>query len=395
MANGLWFALEIPAVEIDLIVGGNTLSVELDIPAIALSAGISQGEVLNLPLEVPAIEVSATIKSGEKLSASLPIPAIELSFLIGHINKLDAALDIPAIGLSFRIIHTKIDAALVIPALQLSASIKSGNIFNGELEIPVLQLSGTLISGVLSAELEIPALRLSGTFKTGNLVNAAINVPALELSGALISGGVLGGEIEIPALGLVLTLGHQNRLAFILDIPSIDPWLEIRGVPVITARGGPLRKAFVMNLAHFGVSEYENYFLNSICDYHGMEIYIGASEDGIFVLDGDDDAGVEIDATIAMGTEDLWAGVMKRLREGFISIRGGDVSLGLILDEGRLDPVMLNLEPVTKAIHERRFKIPRGLKNRFFNLLIKNIDGSDFDLESARIFVDPIQRRKR
>jgi len=309
MANTLWFALEIPAVEIDLAIGGSILSVELDIPAIELSASILQGAVLDLPLEVPTLEISGSIKSGGKLSASLPMPALELSLRIAPRNEIDAAL----------------------------------------------------------------------------------RIPALQLSGSLISGGVLSGAIEIPPLGLVLTLGHQNQLAFALDIPFIDPWLEIRVIPAFV----PIRKGFAMNLFHFGVTEYNNYPFNSFCDYHGTGMYIGASEGGIFLLDGDDDAGVGIEAVIHSGTEDLWDKVMKRLREGWAVKRGGPLSIQLILDEGRLPPVMLNMESVRGVSGEERAKFPRGLKNRFVSFVLRNRGGSDFDFESFRAMADPITHRKR
>jgi len=309
MANTLWFALEIPAVETELDIVGGVLSVELDIPAIELSASISQGAVLNFPLEVPVLEVSGSIKSGEKLSASLPMPAMELSLRIAPRNEINAALDITA----------------------------------------------------------------------------------LRLSGSIISGEVLSGAIEIPALGLVLTLGHQNRLAFTLDIPFIDPWLEIRGLPAFV----PIRKGFVVNLAHFGVTEYSGYSFNSFCDYRGTGIYIGASEEGIFLLDGEDDNGVKINSVIHTGTEDLFDKVVKKLREGWRVGRGGPMSVQLILDEGRLDPVTLNMGTVRGTSGEERVKIPRGLKNRFASFVIRNLGGSDFDLESFRAMVDPITHRKR
>jgi hypothetical protein len=309
MANTLWFALEIPAVETELDIVGSILSVNLDIPAIELSASISQGAVLDLPLEVPALEVSAAIKSGEKLSASLLVPALDLSLRIAPRNEIDAAL----------------------------------------------------------------------------------RIPALQLSGTLISGGVLSGAIEIPALTLSATFVHQNRLIFTLDIPFIDPWLEIRGIPPFV----PIRKGFAMNLSHFGVTEYTNYPFNSFCDYHGTGIYVGASEDGIFLLDGDDDNGVKINAVIATGTENLWSQVMKRLREGFAIIRGGPLRLQIVLDEGRLNPVIRDLLVVRNVTHEELIKFPRGLKNQFVSFLWSNLGGSDFDMESFRVMVDPITHRKR
>jgi hypothetical protein len=309
MSNNLWFALEIPVLETELVISAGTLSASLGIPALELSASISQGAVLDFPLEVPALEVSATIKSGGKLSASLPMPAVELSLRIAPRNEIDAAL----------------------------------------------------------------------------------RIPALQLSGTLISGGVLSGAIEIPALGLVLTIGHQNQLAFALDIPFIDPWLEIRVLPAFV----PIRKGFAVNLSHFGTTEYSNYPFNSFCDYHGLGIYIGASEQGVFLLDGDDDAGVRIDSAIQTGTEDLWRDVIKRLREGWIVKRGGPISIQLILDEGRIDPITRVLNTNGTFSGEERVKFPRGLKNRFMSFVIRNLDGADFDLESFRAMVDPITHRKR
>jgi len=234
-------------------------------------------------------------------------------------------------------------------------------------------------------------MELSLQIAPRNEINAALGITALRLSGAIISGGVLSVPIEIPALGLVLTLGHQNQLALTLDIPFIDPWLEIRGMPAFV----PIRKGFALNLSHFGVTEYNNYPFNSFCDYRGTGIYIGASEDGIFLLDGEDDNGVKIDAAIQVGTEDLWRDVIKRLREGFTVIRGGPLRLQIVLDEGRLEPVIRDLLSVRDVIHEERIKFPRGLKNRFVSFIWSNLGGSDFDLESFRAMVDPITHRKR
>jgi len=309
MANTLWFALEIPAVETELDIGGSTLSVNLDIPAIELSASITQGAVGNFALEVPALEVSAKIYSGGILSASLSIPAIELSLGFVHINRIDAAL----------------------------------------------------------------------------------RIPALRLSGSIISGGVLSVPIEIPALVLSASFTHQNRLTFALDIPFIDPWLEIRTISAFV----PIRKGFAMNLSHFGITEYNNYSFNSLADYHLSGKYIGASEEGIFLLDGDNDNGVKIYALIQSGTEDLWTEVMKKLREGFAVMRGGPLRFRIIRDEGRLDSVVRDLSSVQEVIHEERVKFSRGLKNRFNSFGLENIEGSDFDLESFRVMVDVISHRKR
>jgi hypothetical protein len=307
-------------------------------------------------------------------------------------NTLWFVLEIPAVEIDLDVGESALSANLDIPPLELSASIFQGAVLNLPLEVPALEVSAAIKSGEkLSASLLVPAVALSLTISAHNKINAALGIPALRLSGSLISGQVLSGAIEIPPLGLVLTLGHQNQLAFALDIPFIDPWLEIRVMPAFV----PFRKGFVMNLSHFGVTEYNNFPFNSFANYHGTGIYIGASEEGIFLLDGEDDNGVKINSAIQFGVEDLWKNFINRLREGFVNMRGGPLRIELILDEGRLTPVTMDLQSLTNVIHEERLKPPRGLKNRFFSVIIKNLGGSDFDLESLRIFCDEIKRRQR
>jgi hypothetical protein len=180
-------------------------------------------------------------------------------------------------------------------------------------------------------------------------------------------------------------------LAFVLDIPFIDPWLEIRGLRAFV----PFRKGFALNLSHFGVTEYENYPFNSFCDYHLSGVYLGASEDGIFLLDGEDDAGVKINSVVQGGTEDLWKQIVRRLREGWVVKRGGPISIQLILDEGKMDPITRIMNTNGNFSGEERVKFPRGLKNRFVSFVIRNLGGADFSLESLRIFCDEIKRRQR
>ena len=244
------------------------------------------------------------------------------------------------------------------------------------------------------ASLILPAIHVDGLIAK-NTTGFEITVPVITLSGTIITGRVVSGGVSVPAIKVLATIGHYNSLTFDLDLPEITTNLFIMGAQKITVQGAPLRKAFVVNLAHFGVTEYSGYSFNSFANYHFSKTYIGASEEGIFVLDGDDDNGVRINATIQPGNEDLWSQTIKRLREGFVTMRGGPISIELILDEGRLDPVTRDLEYVESTIHEERFKISRGLKNRFFSVIFKNLGGNDFSLESFRFFCDEIQRRKR
>jgi hypothetical protein len=307
-------------------------------------------------------------------------------------NNLWAALEIPVAEIGASIGSSILSAGLDIPAPEISASIVQGAFLAAALEYPAPDISATIKSGgVLSVALQIPAAELSGIIAHANRINAAIRVTTPFIVASLRSGEVISGVLEASTPTIIAVIGHQSRIVAAIDVPVADIWGEIRSTVALV----PIRKGFAMNLFHFGVTEYGNYPFNSFCDYHDMGVYIGTSEQGIFLLDGDDDNGVKINAAIQTGTEDLWKDVIKRLREGFAVIRGGPLRLQIVLDEGRLAPVIRDLLSVRDVIHEERIKFPRGLKNRFDSFIWSNLDGSDFDLESFRVMVDPITHKKR
>jgi hypothetical protein len=347
----------------------------------------------------PEIQVPGTITQAV-IRADISIPAIQVSAYFTGPRRTDIALNLPAIQVSGHIIS----GAVIHGALKLPAIKVAGNIYSFasrfDLKLPALQLSMSAKSGsAIKADISLPAIQTAITFgavvPVNNVLTGALSLPALKASISMVSGSAISATLNLPVIGLSATFSQFSRLIFALGIPAIVPHIEIVSFQIATASGAPVRKAFVMNLSHFGITEYNNYLFNSLCDYHQSGIYIGASEEGIFVLDGEDDNGVKIDSVIQSGSEDLWADVIKRLREGFVTMRGGPLRFKIIRDEGRLDPVILDLLSVQNVIHEERVKFPRGLKNRFDSFALENIDGSDFSLESFRIFCDQIAHRKR
>lgn len=305
-------------------------------------------------------------------------------------NDLYFTIGLPPIQTELDVESGNFSAALKLPVIELNASIVGGGALNFALALPTIRLAAALSSGGgLSASLRLPAIALSLVIAPQAVINGALQLPAIELAGSIITGGVFSAAIKIPVIVLAATVDQQAELSLALSLP-LKLWLDAVVIPPT-----PIRKGFVMNLSHFGVTEYENYPFNSLCDYHGTGLYIGASEKGIFLLDGEDDAGIGIDAVIATGTEDLWAVVVKRLREGWVTMRGGPMVLEIVLDQGRLPSIFLDSQTFQDIMHEERIKLPRGLKNRFDSFIWHNIDGSDFDLESFRVMVDLIARKKR
>ncbi len=153
------------------------------------------------------------------------------------------------------------------------------------------------------------------------------------------------------------------------------------------------RKAIVMSLNNYGVTEYPNYNFNSLVQFN--DVLLGANENGIYILSGPDDLGVDIQANIESGLYDFREdGDIKYPREGWLFYRAdGNLSLIIKCDEDAEYETIL--EKVGTHIKEIRAKFGKGIKARAFNFELKNVDGSDFDIQSLRILGEMIPSRKR
>jgi len=153
-----------------------------------------------------------------------------------------------------------------------------------------------------------------------------------------------------------------------------------------------LYKGLAMNASHFAITEYKDFSFNSFAYFNGK--YLGANAEGIFTLGGNQDNGKRIDANIELPPVDFGETFIKRAREAWLTYRAdGQLTLIIRLDEHEIWETPLEI--VGTKSHEERAKIARGIKNRFLAFGLRNEGGCDFDIESLRVLVDPIQRRNR
>ncbi len=307
-------------------------------------------------------------------------------------NTIWASLEIPVLEVAGSISSCIITAAIDIPALEISGTLSHAQVISGSLTLPTLEVAGQLYSGGLFyGSIELPALRVAGSIAHENQITGGISFAALRIAGSIQGGNVLYGNIELPSLAIAGTIIRNCTITGAIELGFMEVAGEFRNI-VATV---PFRRGFAMNLSHFGVTEYDgSYSFNSLANYLSSGLYIGASENGIFLLDGNRDNGNYIEGVLQTGTEDLWKDFTRRLREGIMVMRGGPISIQLELDEGRLDPITVTLTSVLGTSHEEIVKLPRGLKNRFISFIIKNLSGNDFDLEEFKVFCDRVGKKR-
>jgi predicted GH43/DUF377 family glycosyl hydrolase len=281
---------------------------------------------------------------------------------------------------------------------------------NLSLVIPLPTLSVTAIVDTFDLSLPIPLPQLSVVGLTGEMgiLSFRTPFPIISVTGKpeVLWNIVL--RIPFPALGMVGKTGELGNIAITFPFPTLAitelplvignihiispfPFMDMYGdvIPVTI-----IRKAIVMHLFNYAVSHYVNYNFNSLA--HFNKVFLGANEQGIYILDGNDDLGEKIEADITSGVRDLGgSGALTIPREAWLAYRSdGEMELDVEIDEyDDLPPIIY--DKIAPAIMEMRGKMGRGTKARFFTWKLKNVDGSNFSLESLRILGDIIKRKTR
>ena len=205
---------------------------------------------------------------------------------------------------------------------------------------------------------------------------------------------VLAGTVEElvavdPVEAAVIIFSADTLAEMAATDPLEEPFFYIRELPIT-----PIRKAIVMHLFNHAVSNYINFNFNSLFHFQGH--FLGTNEQGVFLLGGDDDLGKQIQMEIQDGVRDLVKnGSITIPREAWLTYRSNDgMELDARFDEvADLPPLMFS--KVASMIRETRAKFGRGIKARFLQWTIRNVQGSDCHLESLRILGDRIKRKTR
>lgn len=174
---------------------------------------------------------------------------------------------------------------------------------------------------------------------------------------------------------------------FVLPVPIYSGYS--RSIPI-----SRVYKGIVMNLLNQAISTYSNYNFNSIACFNGR--YLGATDTGIYPLDGDSDNGTYINSKIKTGSMDFGDTIIKYARDAWITYRtDGHLALVVLVDEDASTVIEKQTNIVSDEIREERIKLPRGLRGRFYTMELKNLSGAGFDIDSLNLLVESIRRKVR
>lgn len=380
-----------------------TLSIK--IPPVSLLA--SEGSVTRLRLQIPGAKLALGLPDGHGvLRLRLPPSSLAVREGLGAVLRMELgqpALDLNRVGLaapSFSMLNLVLAPA--VPTLygltgavgQLAISIPQPDVFVADKQVGYLSLSLPIpwITGKSWPLDELP-------FDTSPLLLIAraglagvVSLPTKPMK-ALLSGSMSAyAEVTLNAVAMTLLVGG-----------SIDVQAEatLATVPMTLLAGGnigvlsELNEVFVMNITNGkpgGTTQYKNYTFNSVSKIGGR--YYGASSDGLFLLEGEDDAGQPIEAVFGLGQLDFGSPQLKTVAHCYLGTAAGGLRLNVqALYRGSPVSYDYPARGHGASMREVRFDLGKGLSSSYVMPTFYNNGGDAFEVDSIRFLIAESTRR--
>ena len=165
--------------------------------------------------------------------------------------------------------------------------------------------------------------------------------------------------------------------------------------------GGQVKTIIVMNTANLSITNYNNYDFTSYAKFAGQ--YFGANENGLYLLEGDDDIGTPITSTIRTVLHGFKTTLLKRIVSCYIGLRRLD---GTVPSPASMTVKSVNESDVAGTARTlsttssnnskvKRVKFAKGPRNSYWGVEIANVSGVDFTIDSVEIDVVATARRMR
>lgn len=142
------------------------------------------------------------------------------------------------------------------------------------------------------------------------------------------------------------------------------------------------------------LSQYSNYPFNSFAELN-REVY-AAAEDGLYLLGGDSDAGTAIDAQIRSLVLAFGTSRQKRLRSAYLGYTAsGRLILRLrAVTGGQMVEHWFEARDIgADAPREQRVNLAMGMRSRYWQFELVNVDGADFEVDELELHPLTLQRR--
>lgn len=146
---------------------------------------------------------------------------------------------------------------------------------------------------------------------------------------------------------------------------------------------------WVWNADSKGSTSYSGYGFNSFARIGDR--YYGASEEGLFELDGDTDAGAPIRAVISPGKLGFGTSAKKTVVDCYVGMSGEGYLTLKVIAEGQ--EYLYRTRSFSEEMQQQKIDLGLGLRTNYVTLELFNENGEDFEVDTLEFLVADLSRR--
>lgn len=402
--------LQMRAVEINAIAGEPSVA-RIIMAALRLRASDASSWA-DITADMLPLGVVATMTGAARGNLSMPA----MRGALGNIAQGFADLRAPRMTLESEGGETWVPtysiAEPVLHPLTMSAVLLVGGLIDADLQMaePWMRASENVYG---EAALAMEAMTLIGSLRTGRgRVNMTERIlPFNDITENLyitvvLTERVRGKDTAGPQLLAVASMleeldardaacATQRALAFLLEqIGALGP---IRALTFrVNGDGWTLvddSEGWAVNTETGGSSRYASFGYDSFATVNGR--HLGVRADGVYLLEGDTDAGRPIQAGVHLGLQDFGTSQLKHLSNVYLGVSAtGGLFIKVGLGEGaeKLEYTYA-ARRVDAHLATQRFDLGRGLRSNYFSFELVNDGEADFELEKIEFVAVASSRR--
>lgn len=382
-APGL-MALTLPTPTLKLSAAGAIPLAQLVLPTPVLTASGASGALGRAALSLPTPQVFA----GPQAALTLPVPVLAAAGSTGAAASVALALPTAQLVATGKVPVVGQLGLTLTPQLNASGYAGSASGLNLTLPVPQLVASGK-VPVQADAALALPSLQLAAQGVTGVTGKLALTMRSLALAISGATGVVGTAQLVLPVMRLGVAAYEPMIGAVRLSLPMLR--LVATGAQAGAAAAPAVSSTLVMHTETMGLTTYSNFPFNSFAAFNG--VYLGASDAGLFVLAGDTDNGALIQAAARVGITDFATSYLKRVDRVYVGYRTtGDLVLRVFTDELTQRDYLLRATG-DAGLHGNHARLGKGLEARYWSFEVRNVNGSDFELNMIELKPTKLRRR--
>lgn len=164
---------------------------------------------------------------------------------------------------------------------------------------------------------------------------------------------------------------------------------DIITAAVIIKAGDEEMVGWIINPNLMASTALDNYDFTGFGQHKGR--YYGIRPDGLYVLEGDTDDGVQIDSFVSLGNKNFNTAKQKRVPHAYIGASTDGRMVLKVIVHGQ--EYLYAVRNPSTDMAEQRVDIGRGLRSNYWNFELMNREGADFEIDTIKFMPIVLERR--